>query len=104
MNILKSKTGNGATSITLLQTIHHLLFLVPVIAVITKCEALETKAVDDLMSAGVEEEEAWERAPEEAKKILKAQFIDRIIEANHHADQIAQLEGERSAYFAHVLD
>jgi hypothetical protein len=70
----KSGTGKGKHNIESHTRKILIPITVPVIAVFTKCEALEIKAINDLEEKGFSFDDAMKDAPDVVKKTLKAYF------------------------------
>ena len=78
----KCGTGKGKQKCCRLTTINYLtgiLRAVPVVAVFTKMDALDSKAWNELVGRNMSREEAKQRAPEQSLSIVKSQYVSELL-------------------------
>ena len=56
---------------------------VPVVAVFTKMDALDSKAWNELIGRNMSREEAKQRAPEQSLSIVKSQYMNELLDMRY---------------------
>ena len=95
IDILTSKTGDGKCHAGSCSQTLNRPYIVPIVVVFTKCEALEITAKADLREAGITGPALSQQAKAEAERVLHKEFYSILEQAGHPTDQVVQLKCKR---------
>ena len=79
----------------------YVLGAVPVVAVFTKMDALDSKAWNELVSRNMSREEAKQRAPEQSLSIVKSQYVRELLAMRYPPKGSVYMRGMITAFVVH---
>ena len=93
MSLFESGTGNGQRTAASLVDFLLILIQVPVIAIFTKMDALDSRAFNQLLNEGLPVKEARSEAPSRAKDNFERSYIRPLEVVKNKPAYIVQLRG-----------
>jgi hypothetical protein len=81
----------------------YILGAVPVVAVFTKLDALDSKAWNELVGQNMSREEAKQQAPEQSLSIVKSQYMSELLTMQYPPKGSVYMRGMITALAIHPI-